>query len=56
MKPYFDYPLNTCLLEKTHEFNVNAIAGSGTGQIPSGTYGSVFTIAPHSYQDLDTNF
>lgn len=59
IKPYFDYPLNTGLLEQTLEFDLTAVLGTGTGSpvvpngvIPVGAYGAIFAVFPHSYNDL----
>lgn len=52
IKPYFDYPLNTSILEQTVEFTAQAILGTGTGLFPAGTYGVCFAISPHAFTDL----
>lgn len=49
IKPYFDYPLNTSLVEQTLEFTVNATLGNNAGLIPSGQYGAIVSIAPHAF-------
>jgi hypothetical protein len=36
IKPYFDYPLNTSIVEQVVELNLPAILGDGTGLIPAG--------------------
>lgn len=52
MKLPYDYPLNTTIVEQTLEFNLYASLGNGTGVINNNTYGIVFVVSPHSFNDF----
>jgi hypothetical protein len=47
IKPPHDYPLNTSIVETTHEMNIVPTSGG----IWNG-YGTSLVIYPHSYNDL----
>jgi hypothetical protein len=52
VKPAYDYPMNTSIVETTYEFNLTATAGSATYPIPSGGYGIAVSILPHAFNSF----
>lgn len=49
IKPFYDYPLNTSVLETTLELNVNLVAANGTGVTGSSGFGCAMAIMPHAF-------
>jgi len=49
IKPFYDYPLNTSIVETTLEYNFNLVPANGSGITGSSGYGAAVAIFPHAF-------